>query len=179
MAKTKVQADDVGPRKRKFCDEYLHYGFTSIIVSGVEKPQCVICSDILSEESMKPNKLKRHFSTKHPQFADKDKDFFRRKADACKKGRLDSGGLFQQQNIAAVEASYLVALKIAKAKKPHTIAEELLLPCAKDIVRLMIGQEYVKKLQPLSLSNNTVQRRISDMSNDILQQVCDEIKSAR
>ena len=35
----------------------------------------------------------------------------------------------------AVEASYLVALRIAKAKKPHTIAEDLLLLATKDIVR--------------------------------------------
>jgi len=36
--------------------------------------------------------------------------------------------------VAAVEASYLVDHRIAKAKKPHTIAEDLLLPATKDIV---------------------------------------------
>ena len=44
--------------------------------------------------------------------------------------------------MAAIEASYLVTLRITKAKKPHTIAEELLLPATKDIVRVMLGAEY-------------------------------------
>ena len=62
--------------------------------------------------------------------------------------------------MAAIEASYLVALRIAKAKKPHTIAEELLLPATKDIVRVMLGADYVGKLNTISLSNNTVSKRI-------------------
>ena len=98
-----------------------------------------ICNDVLSADSMKPNKLKRHFDTKHQNFSDRPKDvglqYCKNKADGVKKGRLDAGGRYQQQNVAAVEASYLVALRIAKAKKPHTIiAEDLLLPATKDIV---------------------------------------------
>ena len=69
---------------------------------------------------MKPNKFKRHFDTKHQNFSDKDVQYFKNKADGIKKGRLDAGGRYQQQNVAAVDASYLVALRIAKAKKPHT-----------------------------------------------------------
>ena len=94
------------------------------------------------------------------------------------KSRLDYGGKYQQQNMAAIEASYLVALRIAKAKKPHTIAEELLLPATKDIVRVMLGAEYVSKLNTVSLYNNTVSRRIDDMSADIMEQVIQEMKSA-
>lgn len=68
-----------------------------------------------------------------------------------------------------MEAFFLVLLKIANAKKPHTIADEdLVMPCAKDMVRLMIGEEYVKKLYPVSVSNNTVKRKIEDMSSNIL-----------
>ena len=87
------------------------------------------------------------------------------------------GGKYQQQNMAANEASYLVALRIAKAKKPHTIADELLLPSTKDIVRVMLRVEYVDKLNTISLSNNTVSRRIGDMSADIMEQVIQEMKS--
>jgi hypothetical protein len=41
----------------------------------------------------------------------------------------------------------------------------------------MMGSDYLIKLQPLSLSNNTIRRRIQDMAYDILPQVVDEIKS--
>ena len=88
------------------------------------------------------------------------------------------GGKYQQQNMAAIEASYFVALRIVKAKKPHTIAEELLLPATKDIVRVILGAEYVNKFNTISLSNNTISRRIDDMSADIMEQVIQEMKSA-
>ena len=165
-------------RKRNHSEEFLKYGFTFIVEAGIEKPQCVICNEIMSAESMKPNKMKRHFDAKHPNFAGKDVHYFKNKAGGVKKSRLDFGGKYQQQNMAAIEASYLVALRIAKAKKPHTIAVELLLPATKDIVRVMLGAEYVNKLNTISLSNNTVSRRIDDMSADIMEQVIQEMKSA-
>lgn len=168
------------PKKRKYCEDFLQYGFSSIIMAGIEKPQCVICCEVLSAESMKPNKLKRHFDSKHLSFASRDINYFRSKADALKKARLDTGGKYYKQNAAAVEleASYLVALRIARAMKPHTIGEDFLLPAAKDIVRVMIGDEFVTKLNAISLSNDTVRRRLNDMSADILGQVIQEIKSA-
>jgi hypothetical protein len=49
---------------------------------------------------------------------------FKRKDEIVKKTRLDSSRSYQQKNAAAVEASYLVAQRIAKVKKTHTIAEE-------------------------------------------------------
>jgi hypothetical protein len=41
----------------------------------------------------------------------------------------------------------------------------------------MMGSDYLVKLQPLSLSNDTIRRRIQDMAYDILSQVVDEVKS--
>ncbi|XP_048344945.1 protein ZBED8-like isoform X2 [Sphaerodactylus townsendi] len=193
---TAMDCAEKNVKKRKFREDFLQYGFTSVITVGIEKPQCVVCGEVLSAESMKPNKLKRHFDSKHPSFAGKDTNYFRSKADGLKKARLDiggkfhkqnvcgkkarlhAGGQFLKQNIAAVEASYLVALRIARAMKPHTITEDLLLPAAKDIVRVMIGDEFVTKLSAISLSNDTVRRTIDDMSADILDQVIQEIKSA-
>ena len=42
----------------------------------------------------------------------------------------------------------------------------------------MLGEESVKKLNPISLSNNTVQRRVSEISTDFKEQVILEIKEA-
>ena len=50
----------------------------------IEKPQCVLCYAVLSAESMKPLKLKRHLETKHPEHVKKDLDFF--------KGHSHNGG---------------------------------------------------------------------------------------
>jgi hypothetical protein len=137
----------------------------------------VICCEVLANESLKVNKLIRHLKTKHCSLADRGTEFFKRKAEIVKKTRLDSSGSYQQENATAVEASYLVAQRIAKVKIPHTIAEELILPCAKDIVSVMMGSDYLIKLQPLSSSNDTIRRRIQDMVYYILSQVVDEIKS--
>ncbi|GFT98388.1 hypothetical protein TNCV_2745771 [Trichonephila clavipes] len=41
-------------------------------------------------------------------------------------------------------------------KKPHTIAEELILPAAIEIVETMFGDNFAKELQSMSLSNDTV-----------------------
>lgn len=42
----------------------------------------------------------------------------------------------------AVEASFLLSLRIGKCGKGHTIVEELLLPVAKDIVSCMSDEPY-------------------------------------
>lgn len=47
--------------------------------ADVQLPQCVLCSEILSNEAMKPAKLLRHFESKHKDFVGKPNDFFKRK----------------------------------------------------------------------------------------------------
>lgn len=127
--------------KRKYNEDFLQYGFTSIITAGIEKPQCVVCCEVLSAKCMKLNKLKCHFDSKYLSFTCKNTSCFRSNAGGFKKSRLDTK--YHKQNITAIEASYLVALRIARAMKPHTIAEDLLLPAAKDIVGVMIRDKCV------------------------------------
>ena len=83
--------------------------------------------------------------------------------------------MFFQQTNASLKASYEVSLMIAKQKKAYTIGKNLVLPAAKVMVRCVFGDESVKKLNSISLSNNTVQRRIEEMSVDSLQQVISDI----
>jgi hypothetical protein len=104
-------------RKRKYEEELIKYGFTSIVINREEIPQCVICCEVLENESFKVNKLIRHLKTKHGSLADRGTEFFKRKVENVKKTRLDSSGSFQQKNASAIEASYLVAQRIAKVNK--------------------------------------------------------------
>ncbi|CAH1107964.1 unnamed protein product, partial [Psylliodes chrysocephalus] len=51
-------------KKRKYDESYLKFGFTWTGSSDEPSPQCVVFSEILSKNSMKPSLLKRHFESK-------------------------------------------------------------------------------------------------------------------
>ncbi len=57
---------NVKAKTRKYEKSYIAFGFTCMLKQGVERPQCVLCQEILSNECMKPSKLKRHLQQKHP-----------------------------------------------------------------------------------------------------------------
>ncbi|GFT80116.1 protein henna [Nephila pilipes] len=78
----------------------------------------------------------------------------------------------------ALEASYHVAKLIARQKKPHTVGETLIKAACMEIVRLMLGPNEVKEVNKVSLSADTVKRRIHDMSSDILGTLIKKLLSA-
>ena len=79
--------------------------------------------------------------------------------------------LFTVDNKLAIYSSYAASYQIAKQKKAHTIGEDLLMPVITEVVKIMIGEKECKKLDAVSLSNNTVKRRIVDMSNNVVQKI--------
>ncbi len=110
--------------KRQYKDAFLNLGFTCIIDHGVERPQCVICAQVLSNESLKENKLRRHLHGKHVTYVDKARSFFERKESELKRQKLDSIDnkvLLSMRK--ATLASYLVARHIARQKILTTLQE--------------------------------------------------------
>ena len=63
--------------------------------------------------------------------------------------------------------------------KAHTIAENLVLPAAKLLVRNLIGKKEAEKLNSVSLSNDAVKRRIHDMSDDISDEVTTAVRASK
>ena len=63
-------------------------------------------------------------------------------------------------SLKGLKTCYKVSRMIAKQKKAHTIGENLVLPAAKVMVRCVFGDESVKKLNSISLSNNTVNEEL-------------------
>ncbi|GFV74381.1 SCAN domain-containing protein 3 [Trichonephila clavipes] len=61
-------------------------------------------------------------------------------------------------------------------KKPHTIAEELILPAAIEILETMFGDNFAKELQSIPLSNDTLSRRIDDIAEDVEQQLFGKLR---
>ena len=66
--------------------------------------------------------------------------------------------------MSALRASFLVANHSAKAKKPFTIVEELILPAAKDICRELLGEIDVQKAARVPLSAGTITTQIDEIA---------------
>jgi hypothetical protein len=47
-----------------YLETYLQHGFTHSTIDGEQRPQCLICSEILAIDSMKPVKLKEIYGYK-------------------------------------------------------------------------------------------------------------------
>jgi uncharacterized protein YhfF len=50
----------VGPmkdvRRRKYEEDFIKFGFISVVINDEERPQCIICCEVLETESFKVNK---------------------------------------------------------------------------------------------------------------------------
>lgn len=162
---------------RKYDDSYLSLGFTRTIINGQERPQCVICLAVLASDSMKPNKLKRHLDTKHGNIANEPRAFFQRKLNSFKSTKSSFSKIASVPSKALL-ASYQVSHRIAQKKKPHTIGEELILPAAIDMVSTMLGESMGQQLKAIPMSNDTVSRRIADISEDLHAQLIEKVKNS-
>lgn len=67
---------------------------------------------------------------------------------------------------------------IAKSKKAYTIGEKLLKPCMIDICTELFGSEYATKINSISMSNDTISRRINIMAVDIEYQLIQKINKS-
>jgi hypothetical protein len=67
-----MQTDVVGPMKdamkRKYQEDFIKFGLTSMLVNGDGMLQCVICCEVLADKSRNANKLMRRLKTKHGFF---------------------------------------------------------------------------------------------------------------
>ena len=126
---------------------------------------------------MVPSKLIRYLKTKHASYANKDKEFFQRMLSQNKKQKCLMKSSFTVSE-KALAASYHVVKLIAQQKKPHTIGQKLLKPACLEIVRLMLGKKQVEEIKKVSLSAETIRRRIDDMSSDILETLINKLKTS-
>ena len=134
---------------RKYNKEYLELGFMAAPGSEQSpRPLCVVCSEVLSNDSMKPSKLTRHLHSKHRNFTDEPTDFLERLRDQMiiQKSQMKTVTTSDRQ---LLRASYSVAFRIAKTKKPFTIAEEFVKPCILDVARELLGPNETKKLEAI------------------------------
>ena len=76
-------------------------------------------------------------------------------------------------------ASFESCLLIAKSKKSYNIGEELILPAAIKMSAIVHGKTAANEMRKIPLSNNTVCRRIFEISEDQREQLILRIKESR
>ncbi|KAI0988635.1 hypothetical protein GJ496_004154 [Pomphorhynchus laevis] len=164
-------------KKRKYDESYLQYGFTCSSHNNEEQPVCLICKEVLAAESMKPSKLQRHLLTKHATLSKKPIEYFERLLQTSNKEK-NTLEKYVTLNDKYLLASYEVSYLMAKTKKPFTIGEQLLLPAAIRMSEIVHGKQYAAEISKIPLSNDTVSKRISYISNDQFQQLLMRLKDS-
>lgn len=164
--------------KRSYDPNFLTYGFTWTGHDEDPRPQCVVCGEVLANESFKPCKLQRHLQTKHSELQAKPLAFFQRKQKALQ-GQKSVLKTATTANKRALQASFVVAHWIAKTGKAHTIGVRFFLPCAKEVVSVVLGQSAADLMGTIPLSNDTISRRIESMAEDVMCQVIAKVKQSQ
>ncbi|XP_056647403.1 SCAN domain-containing protein 3-like [Diorhabda sublineata] len=158
---------------RQYNVDYLKFGFIPSL-SNKQLPLCLICNKVFSNDAMKPSKLEDHLRRCHPDKLDKDLKYFQTlKENLQKRPTLDKMfTLTSQRNDDGFRASYNISLLIAKSGKPHTIGEQLILPAVEEVIKTVLHKPAFDIIKKIPLSNNSVQRRIDEMSDDIENFLC-------
>ena len=168
------------PKKRKWNDEYVRYGFTALLDDrgGPDRTQCMICHFIMYNYNLKPARVKehqaKHTAAEHQQTL---------QVLQVKRARYDQRSTLPQIGFKPMQkplprASYEEAFKCIQVKGAHSAAENLIKPCITWEVELALGIEAAEKMKDVLLSNDVIARRAADMSCDILYQIVHEIKDS-
>ena len=128
-----------------YSEDYIKLDFT--FSGNVNNPcfLCLVCGDKLGNESMVPNKLKRHFTSKYGHLSEKPVEYFIQLSNSIK-NQSTAFTKRMKTSDKAQEASYLVAQIIAKNKELHTNAETTIMQSYCAIVRTIFGSKLEREV---------------------------------
>ncbi|XP_071042546.1 zinc finger BED domain-containing protein 5-like [Parasteatoda tepidariorum] len=126
--------------------------------------------------------MKGHLDRFHSSKKIKELEFFRKLKEkfTCRPTiRSFMKPSTEVENEGGLIALYKTSLNIAKRGKPHTVAEEIVIPANKDVVEDVMKKGTVNVLKSLSLSANSVKRRIDEMAEEIKNTVGSKLKNCK
>ena len=139
---------------------------------------CLICHATLTNDSMRPSKLRKHLETIHQDKMDKPLIYFQNlRENFHNRNTIDN---IVARNTVKTEAgflaSYQISQLIAEAGKPHTIGESLIIPAVSVVISTVMKQKAIEITKCIPLSNSTVSRRIDEMAGNMEMQLVSELQ---
>ncbi|KFD69667.1 hypothetical protein M514_18052 [Trichuris suis] len=127
---------------------------------------------------MKPSRLKEHLTKVHPERSRESVAYFRKLRDKIMNRRTLCSVISPEACVEhdSLLASYKISLMIASFAKPHTIGEQLLVPVVNDVLPAIFHNSEADIGRKISLSKDTVQRRIDEMAMDVEEALCDLLR---
>jgi len=138
---------------------------------------CLICKETISV--FKDYNLKRHYLQKHATKMDSYQGFFRKQKILELKTCLSSQQLnikkATSESLTVTKASYVVSSLIAKKSKPF-IDGEFIKECLESVADIMCPDKK-KDFSKISLSHQTISRRIDDIGKSIENKLEEKVRS--
>lgn len=156
---------------RKFNEQWEQQYF---VIESRERALCVICNETISV--LKEYNINRHYKTKHSEKYSKFTGTQRlEKLNSLKTAFKSQQLVFKKVNNeqeAATRASIRVAHLIAKLGKPFAdgeLVKDCMIAAAEEMC-----PDNIKSFKSISLSANTVARRVTDIAKNLSNQLCEK-----
>ena len=81
----------------------------------------------------------------------------------------------ERAQLASIEVAEIIAMK----SKSHTLAESVILPACKKMVKSMLGETAEKEISKIPFSNDTIHMRILDLSENIDTNVQEKLEGSK
>ncbi|XP_065681502.1 general transcription factor II-I repeat domain-containing protein 2A-like [Hydra vulgaris] len=171
-------------RKIKYENRIFHNDWTKkyAFIERNNKPMCLICNIELAHN--KTCNVKRHYETKHKQFSEEYplcSNYRKNKIELLKtknKNQQLNISSYSQESINTTEASFVIVWNIARGKHPYTDGEFVKQNISDVLSVLDPSNSKIQRLvSQIPISRHTTERRISEISIDVEQQLLNDLKN--
>ena len=149
---------------RMFQDSWT-YGY--FFIEWREKPLYLICRKNVSASKL--FSVKRHYKSlheaKYAEFIGKSRENLVTKLKSSLSAQQNTFTKFVARNEKSVIASYVIAEKIARSARPFTDSE-FVRECMQEVAKVMLPDKS-RLFDDISLSRNSIARRIEDIGKDL------------
>ena len=165
------------PTYKKWKDKYKIFGFINNPIFGHDRPHCIHCNSTLMNESLRKSKLKNHFQNIHEKTISDPEDHLK----SLTENNLNSSVLFGVTPPIADKykiIQYELAIYCLNIQNHIAMEKKIIIPSLLKTLEILFDSKKAQLIKKIKLSNDTVQRKTVEMSNNISEQIKFSVQNA-